>query len=711
MKRKNHTRAAAPAPELNYRTLSLRVADDGRPATLDEETRSVEVIGASEDRVRVFDWSRCEIIDEILLMSGCQIPSNRQVVMLDTHRRYDTAAVIGSFRQIRVAGTKLIGRAHYSTVPEAEGPYIKMREGHLTDYSVGYSPLKSVWIPAGATKTVKGREYVGPVSIVTRWKISELSNCPIGADAAAKARTQPAADFNDNQKNNPLTPNLEELKMNSKLRKLLEARGLSADATDVEAWRFYHDLEENVRAEITNDLAAEPEPAAADSDSGRSAADPQPLPAAEPVDVVAEIAAERARASEIRALGQRYECLDEIQEMIDDGSTIDQARAKALEIVAAKRNAEPTPGAGFAPARIVADERDKFRSAAEGALLIRGGVADDNPAPGAEDLAGYSLVETARMALRMAGQPQNGNPREMVGRALSTSDFPLILANVANKSLAQGFDTAEETWQKCFATGSVNDFKTNTAARASETDDLEEVGELQEYKHGSRSEASEEYKIATYGKIYGISRQAIINDDLGALADIPRQHGEAAARKIGDVAWAVFTANAAMGDGIALFHASHSNLGSAAAPGTGSLADAIEKMKLQKDINGKRRLNIRPQFFLAPVALEGSSEQFFASDLLQATGSTDATVATRNIYGGSYFTRIYEPRLDDASATAWYLAAAKGKTVKLFFLHGKKTPYLEVKKGWDVDGVEWKVSIDVGGKAMDWRGLFKNPGA
>jgi hypothetical protein len=246
--------------------------------------------------------------------------------------------------------------------------------------------------------------------------------------------------------------------------------------------------------------------------------------------------------------------------------------------------------------------------------------------------------------------------------------------------------------------------------RAGEMDDLLEIPEGDEYKYSAFSEAQEQYQIATFGRLFAITRQTIINDDLGALTDLPAKRGEAAARKIGDVVYAVLTANAAMGDGTALFHADHNNLLTDAAPtNVSALSAAISAMKLQKDISQKRRLNIRPRFFLAPVTLEGSCEQFFTSTGLVYTGSTDATKAPNNPYAGNYFTRVYEPRLDDDSTTAWYLLGPRGKTVVVFFLNGIRTPYLETREGWTVDGVEYKVRIDVGAKAVDWRAMAKNP--
>jgi hypothetical protein len=257
------------------------------------------------------------------------------------------------------------------------------------------------------------------------------------------------------------------------------------------------------------------------------------------------------------------------------------------------------------------------------------------------------------------------------------------------------------------ATGNANDFKPHSVVRPSEMSDLEEVAEMGEYTHGERGEAQEQFRIATYGKLFVISRQAIINDDLGALTTIPLAHGEAAGRKVGDVAYVVLTGNETMGDGKALFHEDHDNLAdTGGAISVGNVAAGIAAMRKQKDILGLRSLNIRPQFFLAPVALEGSSEQFF----LSALEGTQAAPGKANPYAGNYFTRVYDPRLDDDDPNAWYLVGPKGKTVTVFFLNGNQAPYLESREGFNVDGVEYKVRIDCGSKAVDWRAFYKNDG-
>jgi hypothetical protein len=408
------------------------------------------------------------------------------------------------------------------------------------------------------------------------------------------------------------------------------------------------------------------------------------------------------------------------RKLIDEGASLDKARVVVMDHLATVGLDPKVPDQG-GRITLITDEKDKFRAAAEGAVLIRAGIpGEHDKVPGARDLAGYSLRELARHSLILANQPAGGGPLEMVGRAMTTSDFPYILANVAHKSLFAGWEGAGETWREWCAVGSVSDFKTHYSPRVSEFSDLDEIGELEEYKHGKRTEAQESYAVATYGKMAGISRQAVINDDLNAITANFFGMGEAAARKVGDLPYAVLTANADMGDSVALFHATtHDNYiesGSGAAPGIATLAAGFLAMGTQKDLQGLRRLNIRPRFFLAPMALMGTAEVFFRSERFAdetTAGTPDESFATTRVnpYSGEVLRRIYESRLDDDVPTKWYLAAAKGKTVTVFFLNGVQTPYLEQQQSWNADGVEFKVRIDAGAKAMDWRGLYLNYGA
>ena len=679
---------------LTYRAMPVKMDENGRPSTIDDATRSVEVVGATENPAMVWDWERWAVVQEVLLMSGCRLPESRQVVGFDTHQyRGGTVGVIGSYRDMTARKKELTGRFYFTSLQEGESPWVKLREGHLTDFSVGYDVLEYEWIPEGATAAIQGKKYKGPLKVTTVWTPRELSICPVGADELAKAR---GAILNNK-------PKQEVRKMTPEVRAILIARGMPATATDEEAMVYLARMTQPVETAVQQ---------------------PQ-LPAAvetqEAVRQAQERAAqeETARVQEIMAMCRAHGLSDEFRDKLIAGKTPmseihreGNAEIKRIEAERAKTQPPGSPEDGIifrSPIIVGADEHDKFRDAARDAILIKGNVrmGDANPAPGADELTGLTMLEMARMCLSMSGQSIRGSKMEMVGRAMMTADLPYILAAAANKSLAAGFDIAEETWRVWCGIGSVPDFKTLNLVRASETADLDEVPENSEYKYGKITESREQVAVVTYGKMFAITRQAIVNDDLGAITDIPKKHGEAASRKIGDLPYAVLTANAAMGDGIVLFHASHSNLGTSGVVGEVTIGELIKLMKLQKDLQGLSRLNLQMKYFIAPAAIEGAAEIFFNSN--QFTGA-DVTTTRNNPYAGTRFTRVYEPRLDASSSAIYYGAGPKGKTVNVFFLDGVETPYLESRDGWSVDGVEYKVRIDAAAKAVDWRGLVRNAG-
>jgi hypothetical protein len=150
------------ADKLSYRTFALRA---GSPESIDDDNRSVEAIIATEAPVDVFDFERFEIVKEVLIIDGVEMPKGRQIPLLNTHRRFDTADVLGSIRGLKKDGKELIGRAHFSGVADVEDIWQKVREGHLTDFSAGYRPIDSQWVPDGESYEYKGRSFRGPVRV------------------------------------------------------------------------------------------------------------------------------------------------------------------------------------------------------------------------------------------------------------------------------------------------------------------------------------------------------------------------------------------------------------------------------------------------------------------------------------------------------------------------------------------------------------------
>ncbi|WMY76658.1 Clp protease ClpP [Buttiauxella selenatireducens] len=338
------------------------------------------------------------------------------------------------------------------------------------------------------------------------------------------------------------------------------------------------------------------------------------------------------------------------------------------------------------------------------ALMARAGYEDmqrDNV------YNGTTLRELARMSLTERGfGVASYNPMQMVGFALthSTSDFGNILLDVANKALLQGWDEAAETFEQWTKKGQLSDFKTAHRVGMGGFPSLRQVREGAEYKYITTGDKGETIALATYGEIFSVTRQAIINDDLNQLTDVPMKMGRAAKATIGDLVYATLTANGKLSDGKGLFHADHSNLSSGAIS-TASLDEGRKLMRLQKE--GKRALNIRPAYVLVPVALETLANQTIKSASVKGA---DVNAGVINPIQ-NFAEVIAEPRLDDADAAAWYLAAAQGTdTIEVAYLNGVDAPYIDQQEGFTTDGIATKVRIDAGVAPLDYRGLVKSTG-
>ncbi len=159
-----------------------------RPKTFNDESRSVRVIAVTENPVRVWDWERKDFVTEVLLIDGVHLPPSRQIPLLDSHDRSSVSRVLGSARNFRPAGKSLECDVFFSGTDSGKETAQKVKEGHLTDFSVGYSSIESHWIPEGEVQSVNDRTFRGPVRITAKWNLKELSITPIGADQQATVR-------------------------------------------------------------------------------------------------------------------------------------------------------------------------------------------------------------------------------------------------------------------------------------------------------------------------------------------------------------------------------------------------------------------------------------------------------------------------------------------------------------------------------------------
>lgn len=400
---------------------------------------------------------------------------------------------------------------------------------------------------------------------------------------------------------------------------------------------------------------------------------------------------------------------EETKKVVSAAKSVEAAADMILNIVCDRQEAdgpEPLPHV-----RITADERDRFSAGVEKALLAKAGLDGGE----VNEFSSYTLLEIARASLTKGGiKAPAGDKLAVVGAALcppmashGTSDFPIILGNVANKAMLKGYAEAETTFQLWTAKGSVSDFKSITRADTGFFPSLSLVRELEEFSYATFGEKGETAAIATYGKLFKISRQAIINDDLDAFSRVPRKMGAAARRTVNRMVYGILNANPNMGDGVALFHATHGNLASGAG-NVGVTSDVYAKslaaMRSQKE--GEVTVPISPKFVLTPETHRSAVKQIFLSptELGQANPMVPSKVAGEVVV-------IADPELDISGTMSTYLAADPNAfdTIEVLYLDGNEQPVLEQKDGWSIDGTEFKVRLDFGVKAFGWRGLRKIP--
>lgn len=409
----------------------------------------------------------------------------------------------------------------------------------------------------------------------------------------------------------------------------------------------------------------------------------------------------RARAlSELFGMfGDKYNALQATC-IADPTCTVELAREKLLTHM----GNESTPSNKSAALHIYAGNGNFTGDGIRQAIMARVGyepLQPDNP------YNAMTLREHARMSLTERGfGVASYNQVQIVGLAFthSTSDFGNIMLDVSGKSLLQGWEEAPETFDEWTKKGQLSDFKIAHRVGLGGFPSLRQVREGAEYKYVTTSDKQATIALATYGELFSITRQAIINDDLSMLTDVPMKLGRAAKATVADLVYAILTTNPTLStDDVPLFDdGHHANLLKPASMDVSSLDKARQMMRRQKE--GERHLNIRPAFVLVPTAMESTANQVIRSTSVKGADINAGIINPVQ----NFATVIAEPRLDDASQKTFYLAAAKGSdTIEVAYLNGVDTPFIDQMEGFTSDGITTKIRIDAGVAAIDHRGLVQ----
>ena len=560
---------------------------------------------------------------------------------------HDRDAVVGHIEKVWIEDNRGKALVRFDEDEQSETIFQKVQSGTLQGVSVGYSIKRYEVLDEKDSVSSNGR-FKGPDTfVVTDWEPLEISIVSVPADATV---------------------------------------GVGRSAEEIHT--SIDTQEDNTRMDQEKTLEVQEVKSTEPVETGLTQADLQKA-----------MEQERKRTSEITALFRDFD-VEGADEAIVMGVSVDEARAMVMDQLRA-RNKGVSVTMGEA-------ESDKFRAAAQDAVLMAAGIPVADAAPGANELRGYSMIELARESLQRENVKANfGDNMELARQAInSTSTFPAIMSNLANKSVMTGFNEAETTFQIWAGKGSNRDFKEAARVALSEAGNLELVPEGGQFQQDFLGEASARTKVATYGKLFSLTRQAIINDDLGLFSKIATKYGSAAKRLVNKMVYAQLTGNVKMQDNVALFDAKHGNVATTGeALSVKAIAKAITAMRRQKGITGEATLNITPKYLVVPPELE-----MVAYQIVNSTAAVDGVNSgVVNPYKGR-FVVVADAELTDPDA--WYLVAdaTQHDTIEVTYLNGVETPRLETRQGFDVDGIEYKVAFDCGVSALDFRGVYKNAG-
>lgn len=302
--------------------------------------------------------------------------------------------------------------------------------------------------------------------------------------------------------------------------------------------------------------------------------------------------------------------------------------------------------------------------------------------------------------------------------AFSTTALPGILSNIANKMLLEGYTYIEDSWRKVAKIASVNDFKEHSRYRMTGSFTFEEVGPDGELKHGKLSEQKYGQKAQTHGIMFALTRQMIINDDMGAFTDIPRQIGMGAGESIADAVWNLWLNNPVQSDSHAFFSAEHKNYleGVDTALTIDGLTAAEISFGQQVKPNG-RPLGIPASILLVPTALKVPAQLLMTSMQVNETTTANKPKPSSNPHVGK-FEVVSSSYLSNASFTgnslkAWYLLSDPNRlpAIEVAFLNGIDRPTVEkTDADFNTLGVQFRGYIDFGVREQDYRGALKLKG-
>jgi HK97 family phage prohead protease len=661
----------------------------------------------------------------ILELTGIKTPGGTIPALLN----HDIEQPIGQTDSISIdsAGIQLAGMI---TGEDAAAQQVisHAKNGFKWQASIGASIVRQEFLKSGEKTTVNGREVSGPMVIVREARLKEISFTPLGADENTAASVAASSTL--------------ERGVSMNFEQWLAAMGLQP-ATLTEAQRRALETAYNAEQGLAASGGGNAGQGAGNGASGavgaRGASGGGAGTGTAVMDPSLEaiVADQRRESDRIQRITQlTAEAIRDRRDMLESFNALGQSAIQAGTSVQEfdlnlNRLFRRLPPGG-------ASRGDRHSGRVLEAVICRSGKLNgledhfDAQTLNAADRQyphGIGLRELLLLAAREHGyQGPTSADLEGILRAAfrddgmirandgtSTISLPNILSNVANKFLLQSFNAVESGWREFSSIRSVRDFKQNKSIALTGGFTYEKVGPAGELKHATIGEVAYTNQADTYGKMFAISRQDIINDDLGALTEIPMKLGRGAALKLNLAFWTAFLATGSP----AFFSTAHANVvtGAGSALTFAGLDAANQKFKKQTDPDGNP-LALTPKYLVVPTELETTADVLMTSMIVNTGGSsTKDQVPNANIWKNKFqvvvSSYLSNANLTNNSATAWYLVAdpADLPMMSVAFLNGRETPIVEsADADFNTLGIQMRGYHDWGTAQQEYRAAVRAAG-
>ena len=641
---------------------AAEAAEEGKPAL-----RKFSMVAYTGGAMRLGGWPYPVVVD----LAGMRVTRKSRPILKD----HDRASIVGHTDDIMVGDSRLEVAGVISGVGNTAQEVIATSEnGFPWQASLGANADKVVFIPEGKTANANNREFKGPVYIARKSTLGEVSFVALGADDDTEARI---------------------------------AAGQSGDDEDLDS--------EQADDDSTDSDDSELDPVNASLDMGSKPKRPVTS------GVVSKMRIEAAAESK-RIAGIRKVCAGKHPEIearaIEEGWSVTKTELAVLRI---ERPKAPDQQASQPMYR---------REVLEAACCLSVGLDEtkllkaygERTLNAADPLRHIGLRELVAECARLEGfdVPRVfGDGTATIRAGFSTLSLPGILENVMNKTLLSAYESTPIAAFDLCSIGTVSDFKEIARYRLLGTGGFEKVAPDGELKHGKLSDQKYSNKADTYGQILALTRHDIINDDLNAFMDIPRQMGRSGAESIDDLFFTLLLKNTGF------FSSANANLltGPDTKFGPESLTVAKTTFRKQKagpsnKAKDQKPINIRPEFLVVPVEIETDAELLMGSaQLMIDAQGTPTKIPVDNPHRNKYRV-ISTPHLSDsyyqgASGSAWYLFANPNvlPAFEIVFLNGRRTPVIErVEMPANTLGMGFRSYIDFGVNSQDPRAAVKVTG-